>query len=111
MRETIVLTFAGLYLATLVASAAGVFVLNYALRRRLQTGHAALWRQLGSPSFSAVLLRRDDGSLWKWLSEHGYSGLDETTLRMARSLRITSFVFLSAIATLIALALVGKMLR
>lgn len=111
MRETFVLAIAGLYLATLLASAVGVFTLNYALRRRLQTQHLTLWRQLGSPSFSDVLLRRDDGSLWNWISEHGYSGLDETTLRMARSLRITSYVFLGAIATLIVIALVGKLLR
>jgi hypothetical protein len=111
MRAILILTIAGLYLAMLVASFVGVFVLNFVLRRRLRTEHAALWQQLGSPSFSDILLRRDSGSLWRWLSERGYNGLDETTIRIARSLRITSNVFLGAVVVMILLTFAGKLLR
>ena len=111
MRATIVLLVLGLYIAVLIGSMAAVLILNPLLRRRLRLEHPALWRQLGEPNSGDILLRRDDGSLWRWLSEHGEAGLDAETRRLARSLRIASYALLGSAAIAVLITLAGKLVR
>ena len=111
MRGAITLFALGIYLVALLGSLVGVFVLNFLLRRRLQESYPDLWHQIGSPTFLDILVKRDDGSLWTWLPEHGDGHVDSETRRLARGLRVISNVLIGSVAVAIVLALIGKVLR